>query len=176
MNKTQSAVCEGMSKAMLNDCSHYFSKDKMDCKSNVLEGFKQFCKSDPKSPACNWLKPTTPIPITTRLTTTTTPTTTTTLPPATTVISDSSTDASSNFPLVIVAIITILAFIAIGISLFCYCKKKKAAGKKEPMTGVTTGSNSASGISSKGATTPKKSEYVKEKTSEKSNIKTARNY
>ncbi|KAF1764568.1 hypothetical protein GCK72_004517 [Caenorhabditis remanei] len=151
----------------------------------IAKELKDTCEDSWRTPACKWLpKPTTPIPTTRRVTTTTTPTTTTTLAPATTVISDSSTDASSNLPLVIVAVIAILAFIAIGISLFCYCKKKKAAGKKEPMTGVTTGSNSASGISSKGATTPKKSQYGKEaapekskiKTPEKSNIKTAMNY
>ncbi|EFP08116.1 hypothetical protein CRE_17316 [Caenorhabditis remanei] len=159
-----------------------------DCYKAVLEGVEKFCKKDQLSPACKWLpKPTTPIPMTRRLTTTTT-TTTTTLAPATTIITDSSTDAGSNFPLVIVAVITILAFIAIGISLFCYCKKKKAAGKKEPMAGVSTGSNSASGISAKSATTPKKSQYGKEaapvkskintppEKSNVSNIKTAMNY
>ncbi|KAF1764596.1 hypothetical protein GCK72_004545 [Caenorhabditis remanei] len=125
--------CEDLPQKLFDLCENGKHKN---CYKEVFAGVKFFANQTTiVTTACKWLtKPKPSIPPT--LSTIHIKTTMALPPPhpslsshATTIISDSSTDASSNFPFVIVAVITVLAFIAIGISLFCYCKKKKASEK-----------------------------------------------
>ncbi|UMM14694.1 hypothetical protein L5515_002396 [Caenorhabditis briggsae] len=76
-----------------------------------------------------------------------------------------STDGNKMIPFIIGGVVGVIVFIAIGIAIFCNCKKMKSAGEGQSLTGPTnkgttvtgtpvkTGTETANGTTMTGATT-----------------------
>ncbi|PIC14159.1 hypothetical protein B9Z55_027162 [Caenorhabditis nigoni] len=106
------------------------------CKPSAQKAFREYCKeAKNKIPSCYQYYPT-------KATVTTTTATNTV----------KATTSTKTLPFIIGGIVGVIVLLAIVIGIFCYCKKKKASGKGQSMTGTTIGGSTATGTTTKTGT------------------------